>query len=83
MAAKNGPPRRRRLMGRARGGGEPAGPPADAAEGWPGRHFGPDPGYGRYAEYADPVAESERQFMTESREIMGLDQEPRGSGDRP
>jgi len=70
-------------MGRARGRDESAGPPADDADGWPGRHFGPDPDYRLYAEYADPLAESERQFMTEAREIMGLDQEPRGSGDRP
>jgi hypothetical protein len=83
MAAKNGPPRLRRLMGRARGRGEPAGQSADAADGWPGSHFGPDPDYGLYAEYADPLAESERQFMTEAREIMGIDQEPRGSRDRP
>jgi hypothetical protein len=83
MAAKNGPPKLRRLMGRARGHGEPAGPPADAADGWPGSHSGPDPDYGLYAEYADPLAESERQFITEAREIMGIDQEPRGPGDRP
>jgi hypothetical protein len=76
MAAKNGPPRLRRLMGRARRRDEPAGPPADAADGWPGGHSGPD--YGPYAEYADPLAESERQFMTEAREIMGLDQEHPG-----
>jgi len=83
MAAKNGPPGLRRLMGRARGRDEPDGQSADAADGWPGRHFSPDPDYGLYAEYADPLAESERQFMTEAREIMGIDQEPRGSGDRP
>jgi len=69
-------------MGRARGRGESAGQSADAADGWPGSHFGPDPDYGLYAEYADPLAESERQFMTEAREIMGIDQEPRGSRDR-
>jgi hypothetical protein len=83
MAAKNGPPRLRRLMGWARGRDEPAGQSADAADGWPGSHFGPDPDYGLYAEYADALAESERQFMTEAREIMGIDQEPRGSRDRP
>jgi hypothetical protein len=83
MAAKNGPLRRRRLMGRARGRDESAGQPADATDRWPGSQVGLDPGYGRYAEYADPLAESERQFMTEAREIMGIDQEPRGSGDRP
>lgn len=83
MAAKNGPPRLRRLIGRARGRDERTRPPADAADGWPGRHFGPDPDYGLYAEYADPLAESEQQFMTEAREIMGIDQEPRGSRDRP
>ena len=82
MAAKNGPPRLRRLMGRACGRDDPAGQPADAADGWPGSHFGPDPDYGLYAEYADSLAESERQFMTEAREIMGIDQEPRGSRDR-
>jgi hypothetical protein len=79
MAAKNGPPGLRRLMERARGHHEPAAGPGDAAGGWPGRPFDPDPDHGLYA---DPVAESEHEFMTEAREIMGIDQEPLGGEDR-
>jgi hypothetical protein len=75
MAAKNGPPGLRRLMERARGHDQPAGSGDPAGE-WPGRPFDPDPDHGRYAGYADPGAESEHEFMTEAREIMGIDQEP-------
>jgi hypothetical protein len=62
-------------MERARGRDESAtGQRDDAVDTWPGRYCGPDPGYGPYTEYADPLAEAE--FMTESREIMGLDTGP-------
>jgi hypothetical protein len=77
MAAKNGPPRLRRLIGRARGRDESAAmQPGDAQYAWPGMDSGLDPDYGLYAEYADPLAEAEREFMTEAREIMGLDPGP-------
>ena len=82
MAARNGPPGLRRLMERARGHAEPAAGPGDAAGGWPGRPFDPDPDQGLYAGYAEPLAESEHELMTEAREIMGIDQEPRGGEDR-
>ena len=69
MAAKHRAPRLRRLMERARGRAEVAKPRGDRPSGY----SGPDSDYDLYTEYANPVAEAEQEFMTEAREIMGLD----------
>jgi hypothetical protein len=77
MAAKKGPPGLRRLMERARGRDTlAAGRRGDAGGPWAGRYAGLDPDYGLYTEYADPLAEADHEFMTEAREIMGLDPDP-------
>jgi hypothetical protein len=73
MTVKNGPSGLRRLMGRVRGRDDSAGQRGDAAGPWPGGFAGPDADYGLYAGYADPLAEAEREFTTEAREILGLD----------
>ena len=73
MAAKHRAPRLRRLMERARGRAETARPRGDDVDARPSGYSGPDQDYDLYAEYPNPLAEAEQEFMTEAREIMGLD----------
>jgi hypothetical protein len=74
MAAKHRAPRLRWLVERARGRAGTARPPRVDAR--PSRYSGPDQDYDLYAEYANPLAGAEQEFMTEAREIMGLDPGP-------
>ncbi len=76
MAAKHRAPRLRSLMERARGRAGTARPRRVDVDARPGGYSGPDQDYDLYAEYANPLAEAEREFMTEAREIMGLDPGP-------
>ena len=73
MAAKHRAPRLRRLVERARGRAGTGRPRGDA---WLGGYSGLGPDYGLDAGYANVPAEAEQEFMTEAREIMGLDPGP-------
>lgn len=76
MAAKHRAPRLRRLMARAHRRAETARLRGADMDARPSGYSGPDLDYDLYAEYTGPPAGAEQEFMTEAREVMGLDPGP-------
>ena len=76
MAAKHRAPRLRRFMERARGRAGTTRPRGGDVDAWLGEYSDLGPDYGLDAGYANVPADAEQEFMTEAREIMGLDPGP-------